>query len=113
MSVLRPYKGYQGSVEYDDGILYIRLLHIEDSISTTCATAQEVTPAFHELVDDYIATCKSLGEEPNRPFKGSFNVRISPELHRSAAFSASARSETLNAWVAGAIAQQVQRDRQE
>lgn len=113
MSVLRPYKGYQGSVEYDDGILYIRLLHIEDSISTTCASAQDVISAFRELVDDYIETCKALGEEPNRPFKGSFNVRISPELHRSAAISASARSESLNSWVAGAIAEQVQRDRQE
>jgi predicted HicB family RNase H-like nuclease len=113
MSILPLYKGYQGSVEYDEGVLYIRILHIDDSVSMTCTSANKVISSFHDLVDDYIETCEALCQEPNKPFKGSFNVRITPELHRSAAISAAARSETLNSWVGEAISEKIRRDRYE
>ena len=58
---------------------------------------------FHQAVDDYLAFCKDLGKEPNKPYKGLFNVRISPELHRKAAIAASLHGETLNAFVTNAI----------
>lgn len=110
MNVLRPYKGFQGSVEYDDGVLFIKILHIDDSITTACENATDVVSNFHELVDDYIETCRELGEEPNRPFKGSFNIRIEPSLHRAAAFSASSIRTTLNRWVETAIRERIQRE---
>jgi predicted HicB family RNase H-like nuclease len=37
---------------------------------------------FHRAVDEYLALCEEKGEEPEKPFKGSFNIRISPELHK-------------------------------
>jgi predicted HicB family RNase H-like nuclease len=107
MTTLAPYKGFQGSAEYDAGSLFIRVLHIEDAVSTTCGTASEVDAAFRELVDDYLETCREIGKEPNKPFKGSFNVRIKPGLHREAAMTAEARGLSLNAWIEAAISEKL------
>ena len=103
MTTLPVYKGFQGSVEYDDGTLLIRILHIDDFISTTCDYASKAVAEFRDLVDDYLATCTEKGDEPNRPFKGSFNVRIDPQLHRAAAMAAAATGLTLNAWIGEAV----------
>ena len=51
----------------------------------------------------YLAVCEDLGESSDKPYKGIFNVRISPELHRKAAMAADKNGETLNAFVTDAI----------
>ena len=107
MTTLR-YKDYQGSVAYEDGTLVIQILHIDDFISTECHSAAEAEKAFETLVDDYLATCAEVGKEPNRPFKGSFNVRVSPDLHRRAAMAAADDGVSLNAWVERAMADALQ-----
>jgi predicted HicB family RNase H-like nuclease len=104
MTTLR-YKDYQGSVTYEDGTLVLQILHIDDFITTECDSATDAPNAFEALVDDYLATCAQVGKEPNRPFKGSFNVRVSPDLHRRAAMAAADERLSLNAWVERAIAQ--------
>jgi predicted HicB family RNase H-like nuclease len=58
---------------------------------------------FKEAVDDYLETCKGLSIKPRKSFKGTFNVRIDPELHREAAFQASKRNISLNKLVEEAI----------
>jgi len=109
MKVL-SYNGYQGSVEYDDGELFIKLLHINDSVSTTCKSADEVEAEFHGLVDDYLETCAELGQEPDKPFKGSFNIRMSPELHREIVMKATAQGVSLNSWAVDAMQQKMDRE---
>jgi predicted HicB family RNase H-like nuclease len=51
-------------------------------------------------VDDYLALCAKRGKEPEKPFKGSFNVRVGPELHRRLALAAAKRGMSLNRLVA-------------
>lgn len=101
------YKDYVGSVVYERGRLTITLLHIDDAISTQCDAASEAQGAFEELVDDYLETCKQLGKEPAKPFRGSFNVRIDPDQHRRAAIAATSTLVSLNAWVGEAIAEKL------
>lgn len=36
-------------------------------------------------VDLYLQSCVEDGKEPDTPFKGVFNVRLDPELHRRVA----------------------------
>jgi predicted HicB family RNase H-like nuclease len=98
MTILN-YRGYQGSIEYEDGQLVIQLLHIGDFITTTCDSAAETEAAFHELVDDYLATCQDTGRAPDKPHKGSLNIRMPPELHRLIAMAATASGVSLNAWI--------------
>lgn len=99
------YKGYVGSVEVDlvgDAIVG-RLMFITDVITYSAATPAGIEAAFREAVDDYLAMCADLGDEPDAPFKGSFNVRVGPELHREAALCARREGIKLNEWVADAI----------
>ncbi len=103
MTIL-TYKGYQGSVVFEDNSIVIRVLHIDDSISTSCNVASEVESAFHDLVDDYIETCEELGRSPQKPYKGSLNVRLSPELHREMAMAASRHGLSINGFIVEAIA---------
>jgi predicted HicB family RNase H-like nuclease len=63
------YKGYEASVEQDEGKLFIRVLDITDLLVTECSGAPEVMPAFIDVIDDYLETCKELGEEPKKPMK--------------------------------------------
>jgi predicted HicB family RNase H-like nuclease len=102
MTVL-SYKGYQASVEYEDGHIIIQLLHIEDFISTSCGEAGSVEGAFRRLVDEYLEACRELGREPKRPYKGSLNIRMPPELHYETAMAAAANAISINAWIVQAI----------
>jgi len=109
MNVLR-YRDYQGEVEFDEDKLIIRLLHIDDLITTEVDSASEAQAAFVELVDDYVASCIALGKEPGKPFKGSFNVRVPPGLHKQAAFMALEEGETLNSFVVSAMEEKLHAD---
>lgn len=93
------YKGYQASVEYDDGSLFIKVLHIDDLLVAECVNAPDVEACARALIDDYIETCATEGREPQKPFKGSFNVRMEPDLHRRSAMAAADASMSLNAWI--------------
>ena len=109
MSVLE-YKGYQASVTWEDDSIFVRVLHVDDLLLAECDDAKEVVKTFHDLVDDYLETCEELGREPKKPFKGTFNVRISPALHRAAVMAATKSDISLNAWVAEAIEEKISRD---
>lgn len=78
------YKGYVGSVEFseEDGIFFGKVMGIRSLISYEGETAKELLDDFHGAVDDYLETCKAEGKEPEVAFKGSFNIRLSPELHK-------------------------------
>ena len=54
---------------------------------------------FHRAVDEYLALCEEKGEEPEKPFKGSFNIRISPELNKRLFIEAVSRNMSLNSLV--------------
>lgn len=105
------YKGFQGSVEFEDGALFVRVLHIDDVLIAQFDSASEAQGALEGLVEAYLEDCIEIGKEPQRPFSGSFNVRVDKELHRRAAVAAADSGESLNAWVADAISQKVECDR--
>lgn len=64
----------------------------------------EIDRAFRDAVDDYLAFCAEKGKEPEKSYKGSFNVRVNPDLHRAAALAAALKRESLDQFVADAIA---------
>jgi len=108
MTVLK-YKDFQGSVSFEDRVLVVQILHIDDLIVAECDSASKVEETFRDLVDDYLETCAAMGKEPGKPFRGSFNVRVDPQLHKKAAMSAAAESMSLNAWVESAIRDRLDR----
>lgn len=99
------YKGYIGSVEFseEDGLFFGKVMGIRALISYEGETAAELVADFHGAVEDYLELCAEAGTEPERAYKGSFNIRISPELHRQAVVKALAQNITLNSFVEYAI----------
>jgi hypothetical protein len=67
---------------------------------------------FVAAVKDYIDTCKMIGKEPQKPFKGSFNIRIHPELHRIAVLEAYKEGISLNELASRAIDNYVNKGKQ-
>ena len=111
MSNTMEYNGYLGSVEFseEDGMFFGKVLGIRALVSYEGENAHDLVSDFHTAVDDYLAMCKAQGVEPEKAYKGSFNVRISPELHRQAVVTAMARQMTLNSFVESSIASAVQK----
>jgi predicted HicB family RNase H-like nuclease len=99
------YKGYFGSAEVDveGNALVGKLLFMRDVITYSATTPKGLQKAFREAVDDYLETCKELGSEPDTPCKGTFNVRIGPELHRQVALIARSKGKGLNEFVRDAL----------
>lgn len=99
------YKGFQGSVDFslDAGVLHGKILLIDDLVTYEADNITDLNAEFQESVDDYIATCKDLGVEPNKPFSGTFNVRIGPTMHRDLAKQAQREEKSINDFVREAI----------
>ncbi|MBQ7737318.1 MAG: type II toxin-antitoxin system HicB family antitoxin [Oscillospiraceae bacterium] len=106
---LLEYKGYHTRVEcsIEDGVLFGKIEGIRDLVTFECDTIAEAEGRFHAAVDDYLAFCADIGKEPEKEYKGQFNVRIEPELHREAAIEAFKKGMTLNAYIAEAIREKV------
>lgn len=99
------YKDYIGSVHYDgeDEIFHGRLEFIRDLVTFEGTNSKNLKKAFKEAVDDYLETCREIGKKPDKPFKGSFNVRTGAELHRYAALLANEMNTSLNTVVVKAL----------
>lgn len=109
MKDMLSHKGYFGSIHYnpEDRIFYGKVEFIRSLVSYEGKDADSLESAFVEAVEDYLATCAELGNQPEKPFKGSFNVRIAPELHERVAIAASQHGMSLNRFVAEALSQAV------
>lgn len=103
------YKGYSGTVEFsaDDEILYGKIIGIRDVVTFEADTVAKLKKAFKEAVNDYIETCQRLGKEADKEYKGSFNVRIKPRIHRLAAVRSAALKISLNQLVEKALEKEV------
>ncbi len=109
MSNLLSYKGYNGTVEYskENRILFGKVVGIKLMLSYEGDSVKELEEDFKNVIDTYLEECRKKDISPEQPYKGTFNVRISPELHRSIAVYALEHGKSLNAAVEEAIGNMV------
>lgn len=109
MSNLLSYKNYNGTVEYskEDSCLFGKVIGIKSLLSYEGDSVKELEENFRNVIDEYIEDCKERNVEPEQPYKGTFNVRISSELHRNIAVYAMEHGKSLNAAVEEAIGNMV------
>ncbi|MEZ4529294.1 MAG: type II toxin-antitoxin system HicB family antitoxin [Desulfobacterales bacterium] len=109
MSNFLIYKDYFGIVEYsaNDRIFWGKIEFINDSITFETANADDLEKEFRDAVDDYLDTCKKIGKKPEKSFKGQFNVRINPELHKKAAEEALHKKISLDKFIENAISREL------
>lgn len=99
------YKNYYGSVHFDpqEELFFGKIEFIRDLVNYEALEAKSLVKAFHEAVDSYLEDCGNIKKTPDKPFKGSFNVRVDPELHKEASLYAMQHGDTLNGVVRKAL----------
>ena len=105
MSGMLEYKGYNGTVEYSDAdrILYGKVVGVKGYMSYIGDSLESLRKDFEEMIDDYLEECAEDGVEPQKPYKDSFNVQVSPELYRTLALYSASHGQTLNSTVEEAL----------
>jgi predicted HicB family RNase H-like nuclease len=78
------YKGYCAKVEFDseDDIFIGHVIGIRDVVGFHGESVAELETAFYEAVDNYLAACKKLGQEPNKPYSGMM-LRVPAEINQT------------------------------
>ncbi len=103
------YKNFLGSVHFhtEDEIFFGKIEEIDDLVTFEGKSVSEVKKAFHDAVEDYLILCQKLDKPVFKSFKGSFNVRINPELHKKAFRKSVTLGISLNQLVQNAIEKEV------
>lgn len=82
MKNVLEYKGYIGSVEFSEDILFGKVIGIDGLISFEGDNIKSLRQDFEEAVDSYLEMCKIDGVEPEKTYQGEFYIKINPELHK-------------------------------
>ena len=71
---MMEYKGYIGKGNFDDeaGIFHGEVVGTRDVITFQGKSLSELTIAFQESIDDYLAFCERRGETPDKPPSSQF-----------------------------------------
>ena len=102
---MMEYKGYRAEIEYDaeDDIFVGKVFGIADSLNFHGSSIEELRRMFEESIDNYLELCQKIGKMPEKEFKGAFNVRVSPALHKQLVYEAAEKKLTLNQYVTRAL----------
>lgn len=105
MKDMLKYKGYYGSIHFDENdlILYGKVEYIKALINYEGEGAADLKKAFEEAVDDYLLMCEQENIQSEKPFKGTFNVRVGERLHEKATIAAADLGIKLNEFVKQAL----------
>jgi predicted HicB family RNase H-like nuclease len=101
------YRGFIGSVHFsaEDSVFYGKVEGITDLVTFEGDSVKDLTDAFHYMVDEHIKDCEAQDIAPEKSYKGSFNIRLTPELHKQIAISAKMRGISINKFVSEALIQ--------
>ncbi len=99
------YKGFHGTVNYsnEDAVFFGKLAGINGLVTFEGTSVIELQKSFKEAVEDYVEICEAKQKPFLKSMKGSFNVRITPELHQKAAVVSLKKGLSLNQFVQNAI----------
>lgn len=105
MKDILRYKNFFGSVHFSstDEVFYGKIEGINDLVTFEGESVSNLKKAFEEVVTDYIELCEELDKPIRKSFKGSFNIRVNPELHSKAFEFALVKGKTLNQFIKEAI----------
>ena len=109
METTLEYKGYEGSIETEekDNTLYGKVFGIRSLISYEGNDLNELENDFRGAIDDYLLFCKDNGDQPERPFKGSFNMRIDPDELYSLNHLAAYEEISLNSYIGLSLSEEL------
>ena len=108
---MMEYKGYRAAVTFDDeaDVFHGEVAGTRDVIVFEGTSVAQLKKEFRFSIDDYLRACTGCGRTPDKPFPGKIPLRISPEVHRAAATAARIQGKSLNAWIAEAVEEAVEK----
>ena len=80
---------------------------INDLVTYEAEYVKSLKENFEKSVDDYLETCKKLNKKPEKSFRGVFNVRIKPNLHKAAYLVALRKGISLNSLINESVEEKV------
>lgn len=103
------YKGFIGSVNFsaEDEVFYGKVDGVDDLITFEGESVHDLKNAFHEMVDEHIKDCEIENKPLKKSYSGSFNVRLSPQMHRKLSEKAISMGLTLNQLLKNVIAKEL------
>jgi len=106
------YKEFIGTVHFSsaDDVFFGKIEGINDLVTFEGETVNKLKRAFKDAVEDYLELCDVAGKEVFKSFKGSFNVRLNPELHSKLFENATLEGKTLNQYIKEAIIDKLQKE---
>src|SRR5210317_1665953 len=109
MKDLMKYKGFIGSVHFaaEDRVFYGKVEGVNDLITFEGSTVDELEKGFKYMVDEHIKDCERNNTQVEKSYKGNLNIRLSPELHKKAAYNAAIRGISLNQYINNALKKEI------
>ena len=103
------YKGFIGSVQFaaEDRAFYGKVEGVNDLITFEGSTIDELEKGFKYMVDAHIKDSNKNNTPVEKSYKGNLNIRLSPELHKKAAYNASSKGLSLNQYINNAIKKEI------
>ncbi len=97
---MMSYKNYHARIDFDDvdEIFFGRIAGINDVVGFHADNVAGLKAAFHEAVEDYIATCALTGKKPEKTYSGKMMFRVNPQVHANASLAAETSGQSLNQW---------------
>ena len=110
MKDILNYKGFLGSVHFSaqDDCFFGKIQGIDDLVTFEGQDVKALKKYFHEAVEDYLDLCKITKKPLLKSYKGSFNIRIAPDLHKKAVQKSLMMGISLNQLVQQAIEKEVE-----
>jgi len=99
------FKGFIGSIHYSshDDCFHGRIEGVDDLVTFEGRSVDELKEDFKKAVEDYIELCRTAGKLPQKSYTGSFNIRISSDLHKKAVQKSVTQGISLNQLIRRAI----------
>ncbi|MEO1133426.1 MAG: type II toxin-antitoxin system HicB family antitoxin [Cyanobacteria bacterium J06639_1] len=105
------YKRYLTEVTIDgeSGLLFAETIGMRDGVTAQAETYAALKQEFATSIEDYLSWCAELGEKPEKPYPGKFQLRTNPQIHRDAVLAAKKEGKSLNAFVNEALVERLQK----
>jgi predicted HicB family RNase H-like nuclease len=96
---------YIAKIDFDPeiGMFHGRITNIRSVVNFYGKSVEELQKEFETSMKVYLDVCNEKGIEPDKPYSGRLNIRMSHEKHRRFAQLAAAEGKSLNAWVLEAM----------
>jgi predicted HicB family RNase H-like nuclease len=107
MATIIQYDKYIAAIEYDPDIdlFFGSVINLSSPLTFYGKSTEELKREFEKSVQTYLEICRERNLQPEKPFSGRFNIRMTPDQHRRYTHRAATEGKSLNTWAIEAMEQ--------